>query len=503
MLLADVLDKSILSDDALAFIAELHRQFNHRRLELIARRKEIAEQIKSGDLSSLKDEFSESSWKVAHTPHDLIDRRVEITGPAERKMMINALNSGACVFMADLEDSLSPTWSNSVMGQRNLFDAVRHQITFTAANGKEYKLNDSIATLLVRPRGWHMIEKHFTVDGEFVSGSLFDFGLYFFHNAKELLARGSGPYFYLPKLEGFLEARLWRDVFYFSEAKLGIPYGSIRATMLIETLPGALQMEGMLYELREYASGLNAGRWDYLFSMIKKLGHGSLIFPDRSSLTMTVPFMATYCDKIVEVCHRRGAHAMGGMSAFIPSRKDEEVNRIAYQKIKEDKHREVQRGFDGTWVAHPDLVSVARGVFEEYLESEPNQKSRAVLTDTPYDSLIPRSFPESKITEFEHNIRVSLQYIDAWLRGSGAVTLNNLMEDAATAEISRAQLWQWVRNSVTLADGAIASAEHFEEVLSREQKSLGVSQTSAELLRQMVLTDDFVEFLTLPAYQIL
>jgi malate synthase len=453
----------------------------------------------------------EGSWQVAPCPADLQKRHVEMTGPTERKMMINALNSGANVFMADFEDSLSPTWSNVVEGQLNCMDAVRRTIEFKSPDGKEYKLKDKLATLLVRPRGWHLNERHVTVDGQEMSGSLFDFGLYFFHNAKELLKRGSGPYFYLPKMESHLEARLWNEVFTFAEQKLGIAHGTIRATMLIETLPAAFEMEEILYELRQHSGGLNAGRWDYIFSLIKKLqSRPNLSLPDRVQVTMTVPFMRAYTELLVKTCHRRGAHALGGMAPFIPSRKNPEINEAALAKSREDKLREVRDGFDGTWVAHPDLVPVAMEVFEREL-ARPHQKERLrEEVSTTADQLLDVRVPGGTITEagLRNNVSVALQYLNAWLQGTGAVGIFNLMEDAATCEISRAQLWLWVSRSARLDDGRAITRDLYSKIRGEEVAKLGGPEQgrlrqAAELIDNLVLSTEFEEFLTLPAYRLL
>jgi len=439
----------VLSPQALDFVAWLHREFNPMRQALLQRREERQAALDAGVLPDFLPTTAwirQADWRIAPAPADLEDRRVEITGPVDRKMMINALNSGARVFMADFEDALSPTWDNVMHGQVNLLDAVRRSLAFTHPEGKVYRLNDTIATLLVRPRGWHLVEKHVLVDGQPVSASLFDFGLYFFHNAHELLQRGTGPYFYLPKLESHLEARLWNDVFNAAQDALGIPRGSIRATVLIETILAAFEMEEILYELREHVSGLNAGRWDYIFSLIKKFcHHPDRVLPDRAQVTMTVPFMRAYTELLVKTCHRRGAHAIGGMAAYIPSRKDPRTNEIALAKVREDKQREVNAGFDGTWVAHPDLVPVAMEVFDRVLppNEKPHQKDRLreTVQVTAHDLLDIR-VPGGRITEagLRNNVSVALQYLGAWLGGNGAVAIFSLMEDTATAEIARAQL---------------------------------------------------------------
>jgi malate synthase len=427
-------------------------------------------------------------------------------------MMINALNSGADVFMADFEDSLSPSWSNIVLGQANLIDAVRRRIELVTPEGKGYRLNEKIATLLVRPRGWHLPEKHVAVDGEPVSGSLFDFGLYFFHNAKERLDRGTGPYFYLPKIQSHREAALWNDVFFFAEDALKIPRGSVRATVLIETLPAAFEMEEILYELREHGSGLNAGRWDYQFSIIKTLRRKrDFLLPDRAQVTMTVPFMRAYTELLVKTCHRRGAHAMGGMAAFIPSRKDAEVNERALARVRDDKLRESRDGFDGTWVAHPDLVGVAREVFEKALAGRANQKERLrEEVSVTAGQLLDIRVPGGTVTEtgFRNNVNVGLQYLNSWLSGNGAAAIYNLMEDVATAEISRSQLWQWTHNGAVLADGRAATLALYEAIRAEELSRLGGPGTgrlreAAEILDGLVRAEEFVEFLTLPAYRYL
>jgi malate synthase len=498
----------VLTEEALGFVAELHRRFEPRRQELLRRRQERQAEFDRGALPDFLPEtldVRQGDWRVAECPADLRQRWAEITGPVERKMMINALNSGADAFMADLEDSLSPTWENVVEGQINLIDAVRGTIRFTNPDGREYRLADRVATLLVRPRGWHLVEKHVEVDGAPVSASLFDFGLYFFHNAQERLDRGTAPYFYLAKLESHLEARLWNDVFTLAQQRLGIPHGSVRATVLIETLPAAFEMEEVLYELREHASGLNAGRWDYIFSFIKKQrSNPDLVLPDRSQVTMTVPFMRAYTELLVRTCHRRGAHAMGGMAAFIPSRRDAEVNERALAAVRADKEREAGGGFDGTWVAHPDLVPVAREVFQRKLGGRPNQKDRQreEVRVQAADLLSP-DVPGGTVTEagVRGNISVALQYLSAWLQGSGAVAIYNLMEDVATAEISRAQLWQWIQRGVALEDGERVTAELYRRLRDEELASLGEgSRDAAEILDSLVLEQRFTEFLTIPAY---
>lgn len=503
----------ILTSPALEFLKKLQTQFGARREELLRARAERLTRIQAGekfDFLALTESVRKSDWKVAPCPRDLENRQVEITGPAEAKMMINALNSGADAFMADLEDALSPTWTNVVSGQKALYDAVRGTLTFSSPEGKSYQLNPKIATLLVRPRGWHLAEKHVWVDGKPMSGSLFDFGLYFFHNAHERLKRGTAPYFYLPKMESHLEVRLWNDVFTFAQKELGIPHGSIRATCLIETLPAAFEMDEFLYELRDHMSGLNAGRWDYIFSAIKKLRHlKDSALPDRAQVTMTAPFMRAYTELLVKTCHRRGAHAMGGMAAFVPSRKDEEVNRVAFAKVREDKEREARDGFDGTWVAHPDLVSVAKEIFVKTLGGKPNQKDRQrPEVSVTANQLTTLAIPSGTITEngVRANINVAVQYIERWCAGLGAVALHNLMEDAATAEISRAQLWQWIKNGAKLATGETITRAYYEKIRREELEKLpktpGTAR-AAEMLDDLVLSTEFADFLTLKAYEVL
>jgi len=503
--------EKVLSREALAFVESLHRQFNGRREELLAARAERQKAFDRGEVPGFLEATKSirgGDWKVAPTPKDLQKRHVEITGPVERKMMINALNSGADVFMADFEDSLSPSWRNVVTGQQNCIDAVRRTISLDTG-GKSYRLNEKTAVLLVRPRGWHLPEKHVTIGGKPISASLFDFGLYLFHNARQLLDSGTGPYFYLPKMESHLEARLWNDVFIAAQEPLRIPRGSIRATMLIETLPAAFEMEEMLYELREHASGLNAGRWDYMFSFIKKFrNRKDLVLPDRAQVTMTVPFMRAYTELLVKSCHGHGAHAMGGMAPFIPSRKNPEVNEKALAKVREDKIREVTDGFDGTWVAHPDLVPTAKAVFDEKLGSKANQKDRlrSEVSVTAAQLIDPR-VPGGTITEagFRLNVDVGLQYINSWLLENGAAAIYNLMEDVATAEISRAQLWQWIRHGAKLDDGRPATRELYQTTRDEQLRRLTSDEPArykdaAAILDGMVLTDTFPEFLTLPAY---
>jgi malate synthase len=510
---------AVLTPEALDFVVRLHRQFNPTRLALLQARKDRWAAMQNGAQLGFLDETADiraGDWRVAPAPRDLDDRRVEITGPVERKMMINALNSGAKVFMADFEDALSPTWSNVVEGQANLMEAVRRRLELRTPEGKHYALHDITATLVVRPRGWHLEEAHVLVDGAPISASLFDFGLYFFHNARALLDRGTGPYFYLPKMESHKEARLWNDVFRFAQDALGIPQGTIRATVLIETIYAAFEMEEILYELRDHAAGLNAGRWDYLFSIIKAFrSRPDLILPDRAQLTMTVPFMRAYARLLVHLCHKRGAHAIGGMAAFIPSRRDAEVNAKALDKVREDKERESGDGFDGTWVAHPDLVPVARDVFDRVLGDRPNQKlTRQEDPGIADSSLIDLHVDGGAVTRagVETNVDVALQYIEAWLRGQGAVAIHNLMEDAATAEISRSQLWQWIRNSAPLAEGGTVTADLYREVRERVLNALQQSESGAgegrrwadaASLLDSLATGDFQDFLTEPGYAML
>ena len=505
----------VLTPEALEFVARLQRQFGARRLELLAARKRRQAVLDRGVLPDFLPETADvrsGSWSVAPAPADLADRRVEITGPAEPKMMINAFNSGARVFMADLEDSLSPTWANVVGGQAALADAVRRRLEFTSPEGKAYTLNEQIATLVVRPRGWQLDERHLLVDGEHVSASLFDFGLFVFHNAREQLSRGSAPYVYLPKLESHLEARLWNDVFRASQEALGIPVGTIRATVLIETILAAFEMDEILYELREHAAGLNAGRWDYLFSCIKKFRSKSqFVLPDRAQLTMTVPFMRAYTELLVQTCHRRGAHAIGGMAAFIPSRRDPAVNAAAMARVREDKERESGDGFDGTWVAHPDLVPLATEIFDAVLGTSPDQKAR-LRSDVSVrpDQLLDLTVAGGLVTEagVRTNVSVALQYLDSWLLGNGAAAINNLMEDAATAEICRSQLWQWRATRTRLADGRVFDGDLYKKIRAEELGRLGGTGSgrlgdAVTVLDQLVFANGFPDFLTLEAYRLL
>jgi malate synthase len=509
----------VLSPGALAFVASLHRELSPRRVELLRKRDERQAELDAGtplDFRTDTASVRKGDWRVADTPPDLLDRRVEITGPAEPKMMINALNSGARVFMADLEDALSPTWANVVGAQAALRDAARGTLAFTSPEGKAYRLNEHTATLLVRPRGWHLPERHVTVDGQPVSASLFDFGLYLFHNGRQILERASGPclgpYFYLPKLQDHLEARLWNDAFHLAQEAIGIPRGTIRATVLVETIHAAFQMDEILHELREHSAGLNAGRWDYIFSLIKTFrDRPDMVLPDRGQVTMAVPFMRAYTQLLVRTCHRRGAHAIGGMSAFIPNRREPEVTERALARVREDKERESGDGFDGTWVAHPDLVPIALEVFDRALGERPNQRDR-LREDVQVGAaqLLDVTIEGGQATEagLRTNVSVALQYLDAWLGGNGAAAINNLMEDAATAEISRSQLWQWRRHGVRLAEGTQVTADLYRQVREDELASLGGSgnghlEAAAELLDGLVLDERFSPFLTLPAYPLL
>ncbi len=509
----------VLTPDAMNLVATLARTFRDRREELLQRRARRQAEIDAGKMPDFLPETAhirESDWTVAPIPHDLQDRRVEITGPAERKMIINALNSGAKVFMADFEDSLSPTWEGTIQGQINLRDAINRTISFVGPEGKQYSLQEQTATLLVRPRGWHLPEKHVFIDGKQVSGGLFDFGLYLYHNAKTLMAKGTGPYFYLPKLENHLEARLWNDVFVLAQRELGIPQGTIKATVLIETILAAFEMDEILYELREHSSGLNCGRWDYIFSAIKKFRNiPSYILPDRSQVTMTTHFMRSYSLLAIKTCHRRNVHAIGGMAAQIPIKNDPEANEEAMARVRADKHREANDGHDGTWVAHPGLVAVAMEEFDKVMP-EPNQiaRKREDVHVTAADLL---AVPEGTITEagLRTNINVSLQYMESWLRGSGCVPINNLMEDAATVEISRSQIWQWInRPQGILTDGRKVTVELFRQMeaeeLAKIKASLGEQEyatrkfdRAAEILDSIITDKNFVEFLTLPAYRYL
>lgn len=513
----------ILTDEALAFVAELQQRFGHRRDELLARRSERrAEAARTGQLDFLPEteRVRSAEWVVAAAPADLVDRRVEITGPPEPKMAINALNSGAKVWLADLEDANTPHWSNVIGGQVTLFDAIRRRLEFTPPEGKHYRLvqDRPLAVIVARPRGWHFDERYLFVDGAPTVGALVDFGLYFFHNAQELINRGSGPYFYLPKLESHLEARLWNDVFSFAEERLGIEHGTVRATVLIETIPAAFEMDEILYELKDYASGLNAGRWDYLFSVIKYFrdAGANFVLPDRAAVTMTAPMMRAYTELLVSTCHRRGAFAMGGMAAFIPSRRDPEVNRVAIAKVTEDKEREARDGFDGSWVAHPDLVPVCREVFDRVLGDRPNQLDRLrddVERDNYAARLLDVASVPGRVTEdgLRNNVDVALRYLEAWLGGNGAVGIHNLMEDAATAEISRSQVWQWVHNQTVLDTGQPVTGDLVRSIAAQQLAEIaaevgesayqtGHFELARRVFEQVALDDDFADFLTLPAY---
>ena len=498
----------ILTPEAQRFVASLAAQFDARRKELLARRQVRQAEIDAGHYPDFLTETAEirtSEWTVAPIPADLMDRRVEITGPVDRKMVINALNCGANVFMADFEDANSPTWTNNLDGQVNLRDAIRRTIEFTSPEGKKYKLNDKIATLLVRPRGWHLDEKHVLLGGKPISGSLFDFGLFFFHNAKQQIANGSGPYFYLPKLESHLEARLWNDVFNYAQDALGVPRGTIRATVLIETILASFEMDEILYELKDHSAGLNCGRWDYIFSFIKKFrNHKEFVLPNRAEVTMTRHFLKSYVDLLIQTCHRRNIHAMGGMAAQVPIKNDPVANEEALEKVRLDKLREVKAGHDGTWVAHPGLVPIAKKVFDEGMPT-PNQISikREPVHVTAKDLLTPA---EGTITEagLRWNIDVGLQYLEAWLRGVGCVPIYNLMEDAATAEICRAQVWQWVKWGAKLDDGRPVTAAMVngvvDDLLAKRGATSSEFAKAAQIFRQMMTSADFSDFLTLPAY---
>ncbi|MFD3954747.1 MULTISPECIES: malate synthase A [Streptomyces] len=516
--------EEVLTDAALAFVAELHRQFTPRRNELLARRGERrAEIARTSTLDFLPETAAvraDDSWKVAPAPAALNDRRVEITGPTDRKMTINALNSGAKVWLADFEDASAPTWENVVLGQLNLTDAYERRIDFTdPRSGKSYALKpaDELATVVMRPRGWHLEERHLQLDSVSVPGALVDFGLYFFHNAQRLIDLGKGPYFYLPKTESHLEARLWNDIFVFAQDYVGIPQGTVRATVLIETITAAYEMEEILYELRDHAAGLNAGRWDYLFSIVKNFrdGGAKFVLPDRNAVTMTAPFMRAYTELLVRTCHKRGAHAIGGMAAFIPSRRDAEVNKVAFEKVKADKDREANDGFDGSWVAHPDLVPIALASFDAVLGEKPNQKDRLREdVSVAAGDLIAIDTLDAKPTYegLRNAVAVGIRYIEAWLRGLGAVAIFNLMEDAATAEISRSQIWQWINADVVFENGEHATAELARKVAAEELAAIraeigeeafaaGRWQQAHDLLLQVSLDQDYADFLTLPAYE--
>jgi malate synthase len=513
--------EEVLTPDALEFLRDLQREFGPRRRELLGARAKRRARLAAGEMLDFLPESADvraGDWRVAAAPADMRQRWVEITGPTDRKMMINALNSGADGFMADFEDANAPTWHNMVEGHINLRDAIDRTITYDGSDGGHYELAEKTATLLVRPRGWHLPERHLLIDGEPIAGALFDFGLYFFHCARRLLTSGSGPYFYLPKLESHLEARLWSDVFGYAQDAAGIERGTIKATVLIETVPAAFEMEEILYELREHSAGLNAGRWDYIFSAIKCFPERpEMVLPDRGDVTMTVPFMRAYTELLAATCHRRGAHAMGGMAALIPSRKDPEANEKALAGVRADKEREVGQGYDGTWVAHPDLVPVAREVFERGLNGAPNQleRERDDVRVTAQQLLDLSSTPGA-ITEagLRTDVSVGFQYVSFWLSGRGAAAINSLMEDAATAEISRSQLWQWVHHGVSLDDGRTVTAELVRQVLDQEMAGIresvgertwraGRPNETREIFERVALSPELIEFVTIPAYEYL
>ena len=509
----------VLTMDALAFLVQLHRNFNPRRKKLLLQREELQQKIDQGWRPDFLEEtrnIRERDWQVAPLPLDLLNRRVEITGPVERKMIINALNSGASVFMADFEDSNAPSWENTVQGQLNMSEAVERTINYINPDTlKEYKLNPQVATLMVRPRGWHLQEKHILIDGEPASASLVDFGLYFFHNTIRLMQNGSGPYFYLPKIESYLEARLWNDVFVFAQDYLGIARKTIKATVLIETILASFQLQEILWELSDHAAGLNCGRWDYIFSFIKKFrNRPGFVFPDRSQVTMTVPFMRAYTQLVIKTCHRRGALAIGGMAAQIPVKNNPEMNKVALEKVRTDKAREVMDGHDGTWVAHPGLVPVALEVFNEYMPSSNQLDVKREEFNTSAKDLL--EVPEGTITQegICSNIHIGILYLESWLRGQGAAAINNLMEDAATAEISRTQVWQWLHNGVKLSDGRTFNYElytdllheeiiHIREKVGSEQYQNGKFVQAICLFNKLVVQPDFEEFLTLSAYNLI
>ncbi|WP_331447408.1 malate synthase A [Streptomyces xanthochromogenes] len=512
----------VLTDAALAFVAELHRNFTARRDELLTRRRDRRAEIARTSTLDFRPETAEiraGDWKVAPAPAALNDRRVEITGPTDRKMTINALNSGAKVWLADFEDASAPTWENVVLGQLNLIDAYERRIDFTdPRSGKSYALKDAdeLATVVMRPRGWHLEERHLQFDGRPVPGALVDFGLYFFHNAQRLIDLGKGPYFYLPKTESYLEARLWNDIFVFAQDYVGIPQGTVRATVLIETITAAYEMEEILFELKDHAAGLNAGRWDYLFSIVKNFrdGGAKFVLPDRNAVTMTAPFMRAYTELLVRTCHKRGAHAIGGMAAFIPSRRDAAVNKVAFEKVKADKDREAGDGFDGSWVAHPDLVPIAMASFDAVLGDKPNQKDRLRedVSVAPGDLIAIDSLDAKPTYDgLVSAVQVGTRYIEAWLRGLGAVAIFNLMEDAATAEISRSQIWQWINAGVVFENGEKATADLARKVAAEELAAIraeigeeafaaGKWQQAHDLLLKVSLDADYADFLTLPAY---
>ncbi|MCQ9640815.1 malate synthase A [Chryseobacterium sp. WG14] len=506
--------EEILTPDLLEFLTALHQNFNDKRLELLKERKKTQQEFDKGALPQFLKETEEirnGNWTCGSLPEDLLDRRVEITGPVDRKMIINALNSGASTFMADFEDSTSPTWENCMEGQKNLSDTVSRKIDFTNENGKAYKLNEKTAVLLVRPRGLHLPEKHMEINGEEASGSLTDFGIYFFRNVKKLLEKGSGPYFYLPKLEHYKEARWWNDVFVFAQNYLEIPQGTIKATVLIETITASFQIDEILYELKEHSAGLNCGRWDYIFSYIKKLRNlPEFIVPDRDQVTMTSPFMSAYSKRVIEICHKRNVHAIGGMAAQIPVKDDEEANRIAFEKVRSDKEREVKNGHDGTWVAHPALVTVAKEIFDQHMP-EKNQIDKKFEYHIKETDLL--EIPKGEITEkgVRKNINVGILYLESWLMGTGAAAIYNLMEDAATAEISRTQIWQWLKNEAVLSgDRTLTRSmvlqweaeemENIESYVGENRFKTGKFNLAKELFNELIFSENFEEFLTLKAY---
>ena len=506
----------ILTNEALEFLVQLHERFNNERFDLLKSRIKTQEIFDNGNFPIFPVEtksIREGDWIAAPLPKDLLDRRVEITGPVDRKMIINALNSGAKVFMADFEDSNAPSWSNLMEGQQNLIDAVKKTISFKNENGKEYRLNENTATLIVRPRGLHLNEKHISINGEEMSGSLVDFGLFFFHNAKELLKNESGPYFYLPKLEHYFEAKWWNDVFVFAQDYLGINQGTIKATVLIETITASFQIDEIIYELKDHMAGLNCGRWDYIFSYIKKFrNHQNFMVPDRDQVTMATPFMEAYSLRVIQCCHKRNVHAIGGMAAQIPVKNDEEANRIAYEKVNLDKEREAKNGHDGTWVAHPGLVPIAMAVFNKYMPENNQISNKRTDLNITEEQLV--EMPIGTITEtgIRKNINVGILYMESWLSGNGAAALYNLMEDAATAEISRTQLWQWLHNNVTIEDGRLFTTELYNELLADEIQKIkrlvgenrfksGNFKLAIELFNALVIKKEFEEFLTLKAYQ--
>jgi malate synthase len=504
--------ETILTPEALAFVAELAVQFEPQRVALLEARHQRWAALSAGVLPDFLPETAAirgGDWQVAPVPSDFANRRTEITGPTDRRMVINALNSGAQVFMADFEDANAPNWANLVQGQRNLADAIRRTITFTSADGREYRLNATVATLAVRPRGWHLVERHVLVNGAPVAGAFFDVGLYLFHNAHELLARGSGPYLYLPKMQSHREARLWNDIFLAAQARLGLPRGTIRATVLIEHILAAFEMEEILYELREHSSGLNLGRWDYIYSFIKAFNHrADLVFPDRAQVTMATDFLRAAAELVVYACHRHGAHALGGMSAFIPTRRDPAVNERALAQVRTDKEREARQGFDGAWVAHPDLVPTVQHIFAQAFTG-PHQIARVPEPTVGAAELL--RIPTGAVTEagVRNNISVALQYIEAWLGGRGAVAIFNLMEDVATAEIARSQVWQWIHHGAALDDGRTVDAALYRAIRDEELAGLTAGgdahrfDQAVALLDALVMSDDYVEFLTVPGYALI